>query len=88
MFTTESNDGIIKYDIITTKFVGRHNQTEAIVLDRFYDVGNRFEKGNVNLFANKILNLDGRLLKLGIMNYIPFGIWKNTVCVDAVTMCA
>lgn len=70
------------YDIITTKFIGRHNNSESIRLETYNGVNQTFRYGNVDLFPNKLMNLEGRPLTLSMIELPPYSVWRKTVSFD------
>lgn len=75
----EDDDDV--FDLITSQFVGRYNNTAPILLDTYDRSTQTFVGGKQNLYPNKLINMQGRPLKLGLMNYKPYTIWFPTVCV-------
>lgn len=78
IITPRINDDEIM-DLISSKFVGRYNNSDPILIDSFNCSTQTFLNGNYNLFPNKLLNLEGRIVKLTLMNYAPYTIWIPTV---------
>lgn len=65
------------YNLITTKFYG---ENFPITLNTFDSETKLFCNGSINLFPNKLLNLQGRAMKLSLVNYVPFTYWMEVVC--------
>lgn len=74
------------FDLITSQFVGRFNNTSAILLDTFYGRNTTF-KQNANLFPDKLSNLEQRVVRLALFNYNPYSIWKEVVSVCSTVVC-
>lgn len=66
------------FDLITSQFVGRFNNTSPILLDTFYGRNTTF-KQNANLFPDKLSNLKQRVVRLALFNYIPYTVWEEVV---------
>lgn len=69
------------FDLISSQFYGRYNNSNPRLLDTF-----NVEKGifveNVNLFADKLSNLQGRQMRVALFNYKPYTIWEKVVRLD------
>ncbi|EDS44681.1 conserved hypothetical protein [Culex quinquefasciatus] len=65
-----------RIDVVTNKFTGRDTQQEVILLDSFVPSLGTFLYGN-ELFPDKLLNLQGRFLRLAIFNYSPYTFWNE-----------
>lgn len=70
-------DGTL-FDLITSQFVGRYNNTDPRLLDR-YDISNGKFTGNLDLFPEKFSNLQGRIMRIALFNYMPYAIWEEVV---------
>ncbi|XP_055694767.1 uncharacterized protein LOC129796671 [Lutzomyia longipalpis] len=64
----DENDGE-SFDLVTSSFAGRFNNTHPIVLDHF---GAANFARNTNLFPDKLSNLQRRNLRLALFNYKPY----------------
>lgn len=72
--TNEGNS----FDLITSQFVGRFNNTSPLLLDTFYGQNATF-KQNANLFPDKLSNLEQRIVRLALFNYKPYTVWEEVV---------
>lgn len=68
------------FDLITSQFVGRFNNTSPMLLDTFYGRNTTF-KQNANLFPDKLSNLQQRVVRLALFNYKPYTVWEEVVSV-------
>ncbi len=68
------------FDLITSQFVGRFNNTSPMLLDTFYGRNTTF-KQNANLFPDKLSNLQQRVVRLALFNYKPYSVWEEVVSV-------
>lgn len=68
------------YELITSKFVGRYDSTNPRILDTF-DIANEKFKENADLFPNKFSNLQGRIMKIALFNYMPYAVWEEVVSI-------
>lgn len=67
------------YDLITSKFVGRYDNTAPRLLSTFNVVDGTFDQ-NADLFPDKTAsNLEERVVRFAIFNYKPYGYWKEVV---------
>lgn len=66
------------FDLITSQFTGRYNNSHPIYLDTYYGLNRTFQYG-VNLFPDKLTNLEKRNVTISIINYKPYAIWKEVV---------
>ncbi|XP_059608153.1 uncharacterized protein LOC132255993 [Phlebotomus argentipes] len=57
------------FDLVTSPFAGRFNNTHPILLDVF---GNSTLTSDANLFPDKLQNLQQRHLRLSLFNYKPY----------------
>ncbi|XP_037033035.1 glutamate receptor 1-like [Bradysia coprophila] len=64
------------FDLITSQFVGRFNNTSPMLLDTFYGRNTTF-KQNANLFPDKLSNLQQRVVRLALFNYKPYSVWEE-----------
>lgn len=69
------------FHVITQKFVGAKNTSMPIHVAAYDGHSKTFQNGNVNLFPNKLLNMQGKHLKVGTMLYVPYDIYIETVLV-------
>lgn len=60
-----------QYEFLTHKYVGVKNNSEVIVLDKWFANNNSFLKGN-NLYPDKISDMQGRTLRLATFTYLPY----------------
>lgn len=68
-----------KYDLVTSTFVGTANHSRPIHLNTYDGDQRTFEIQHVNMFSNKMLNLQGREFRISLMNYKPYCLWYLTV---------
>lgn len=74
-----SSTGQRMFDIMITKFVGRNKSSTPIRLETYNGINQTFLIGDVNLFPNKLLNLEGRPLTLTLIDFPPYAVWRKTV---------
>lgn len=72
-----NSDGTL-FDLITSQFVGRYNNTDPRLLDAFDVTTGKFSK-NTNLFPDKFSKLQGRTMRIALFNYNPYAIWQEVV---------
>ncbi|XP_065072646.1 uncharacterized protein LOC135697019 [Ochlerotatus camptorhynchus] len=65
-----------RIELITNRFSSRDHFQELMILDSFVPSQGTFLQGN-DLFPDKLLNLEGRFVRLAIFNYHPYTIWKK-----------
>lgn len=74
---------VIDYDLITTRFAGRHPEhaADAVRLGTFQVDGSsrRGFVGAKSLFPDKVRSLDGRIVRLAMFNYKPYSVWEEVV---------
>lgn len=73
----ENIDGT-SFDLITSKFVGRNDNTNLRLLDTF-DVVNQKLIENADLFPEKFFDLQGRIMTIALFNYKPYATWEEVV---------
>lgn len=78
IITPIENDNV-NFQLITSRFIGKTNYTFPIVLDTYDGQRGILVGGTTDLFPNKMLNLHGRYLKVGLARYEPYIAWTNTV---------
>lgn len=68
------------FEFYTTHYAGNEN-SESLYLLAFAAVDDDFQEisSNVNLFPDKILNLQGKEVSLALFNYLPYVLWKEVV---------
>lgn len=75
------------FDLITSQFVGRFNNTSPMLLDTFYGRNTTF-KQNANLFPDKLSNLQQRVVRLALFNYKPYSVWEEVVSIRVLPIVA
>ncbi|XP_016969094.2 uncharacterized protein LOC108037123 [Drosophila rhopaloa] len=70
--TTTSPYRDINFELWTQKFVGAFSNLDALLLDAF--LPNETFAKRVELYPNKLLNLQGRSLLVGSITYVPYTI--------------
>lgn len=75
-----SNDPPSSFNLITSQYVGRFNNSAARYLDSF-DANKGTFANNASLFPDKFANLQGLSIRLAIFNYIPYAVWKLVVSI-------
>lgn len=65
------------YNLITSKFTGRHDNRAPITLSTF-DISNGLHQNTV-LFPDKFINLHERVVRLAFCNYQPYSVWSEVV---------
>lgn len=81
LIVVPSNDPPGSFDLITSQYVGRFNNSAARYLDSF-DVTKSIFVHNANLFPDKLANLQGLSIRLALFNYIPYAVWKLVVSIN------
>lgn len=66
------------FDLTTSKFVGRFDNTKPLLLDTYNGRNSSFIE-NSNLFPNKMTNLHQRVVRMALFNYKPYAIWVEVV---------
>lgn len=66
------------FDLITSQFVGRYNNTDPRLLDTFDGAAGKFSE-NSDLFPDKFSKLQGRTMRIALFNYNPYAIWQEVV---------
>lgn len=66
------------FDLITSRFVSEENNNDSLILDTFDVLSGSFDK-NADLFPNKFMNLEGRIVRVALFNYKPYAIWEEVV---------
>lgn len=61
----------VVYQFLTHKYVGKENNSEIIVLDKWFSKNESFLNGR-NLYPDKINNLQGRPIRLATFTYLPY----------------
>lgn len=69
------------FDLITSQFIGRYNNTDPRLLDTFDITSGKFVE-NVELFPEKFSNLQGRIMRIALFNYMPYAIWEEVVTMN------
>lgn len=72
------NDGQV-FNLITHKFVGIINPSMPVHLTNYDGNSKTFQNDDVNLFANKLWDLQGKNIKVATMIYVPYDIYYKTV---------
>lgn len=70
------------FEFYTTNFVG-NNHSECLYLLAFAAVDDEFEEisSNIDLFPEKVTNMQGKEVVLAIFNYLPYVLWKEVVSI-------
>lgn len=68
------------FELYTTNFVGNEN-TESLYLLAFVEIDDDFKQilSNVNLFPEKLSNMQGKDVTLALFNYLPYVLWREVV---------
>ncbi|EDV30287.2 uncharacterized protein Dana_GF23026 [Drosophila ananassae] len=64
----------INFELWTQKFVGAFGNLDAVRLDAFLPNETLAKTERVELYPNKLLNLQGRSLRVGSITYVPYTI--------------
>lgn len=77
----EYSEKVETFQLSTTKFVGsNHESSTLIALAELHLNENPAEKfSNVDLYPDKVYNMEGREVVLAIFNYMPYVLWKEAV---------
>lgn len=69
------------FKLSTTKFVGKKQESLTLItLTELQLNENPEEKfSNVDLYPDKLSNMQGREVVLALFNYMPYVLWKETV---------
>lgn len=67
------------FHLMTQKFVGNENTSMPVQLATYDGNSKAFQNDSVNLFPNKLLNLEGKHIKVATMMYVPYDIYYETV---------
>lgn len=67
----------INFELWTQKFVGGSGNLDAILLDAF--LPNETFANRVELYPNKLLNLERRTLRMGSITYVPYTVTNYVV---------
>lgn len=67
------------FDLITHKYVGIEHTSEPVHLTTYDGHSRTFHNDSVNLFSNKMLNLEGKHIKVATLEYKPYTILRKTV---------
>lgn len=69
------------FKLLTTKFVGLNNESSSLltVAELKLNENPKEKLANIDLYSNKILNLQGREVVLSLFNYMPYVLWKEVV---------
>lgn len=71
------NDGT-SFDLITSQFVSQENSADPRLLDTFEVTNEKFIE-NADLFPQKFADLQGRIMKISLFNYMPYAVWEEVV---------
>lgn len=80
LIVVPSDDPVGSFDLITSQYVGRFNNSAARYLDSF-DATKATFVHNANLFPDKLANLQGLSIRLALFNYIPYAVWELVVSI-------
>lgn len=80
LIVVPSNDSAGYFDLITSQYVGRFNNSAARYLDSF-DATKGIFVNNASLFPDKLANLQGLSIRVALFNYIPYAVWKLVVSI-------
>lgn len=69
----------INFELWTQKFVGAFGNLDAVRLDAFLPNETLGKTERVELYPNKLLNLQGRSLRVGSITYVPYTITNYVV---------
>lgn len=78
LIVVPSDDRPGSFDLITSQYVGRFNNSAAQYLDSF-DASKGTFIHNASLFPDKLANLQGLSIRVALFNYIPYAVWKLVV---------
>lgn len=78
LIVVPSDDRPDSFDLITSQYVGRFNNSAARYLDSFAATKGTFIH-NASLFPDKLANLQGLSIRIALFNYIPYAVWKLVV---------
>lgn len=67
----------INFELWTQKFVGASGNLDAVLLDAF--LPNETFARRVELYPNKLLNLQRRTLRMGSVTYVPYTVTNYVV---------
>lgn len=67
----------INFELWTQKFVGASGNLDAVLLDAF--LPNETFASQVELYPNKLLNLQQRTLRMGSVTYVPYTVTNYVV---------
>lgn len=67
------------FSFLTTKFAGSKNESSKLIILTEAHLNDDPERtlNAIDLFPNKILNLQGREVVLSLFNYMPYVLWKE-----------
>lgn len=75
---TPSLDDISSFDLTTQRFVGVDTAEEPVLLTKFFANGT-FEDDFVDLYPDKLKNLEGREFNVSTITYVPYVITETVV---------
>lgn len=58
--------------------MGRYDNTKSVLLDTFNGDPTTMDRLD-NLFPDKITDLQGRIVRVALFNYIPYSVWEEVV---------
>lgn len=69
------------FKVLSTKFVGLNNESTTLLIVAELDLKDdpRDKLASIDLYPDKIFNLQGRDVVLSIFNYMPYVLWKDVV---------
>lgn len=72
---------LLNFNFLTTRFSGENNKSSSLYTLKSILINDDLNTtlGNINLFPNKIHNLQGREVALAIFNYMPYVLWTEVV---------
>lgn len=77
----EYSEEVEAFQLLTTKFVGSNQESSTLIaLAELQFNENPAEKfSNIDLYPDKVYNMQGREVVLAIFNYMPYVLWKEAV---------
>lgn len=78
---TSSNSVDEKFLLWTQEFVGKESYLNPILLDTF--LANQTFQNNVELYPDKLRNLEGKVVKVSAIVYVPYVISKFVVSLSS-----
>lgn len=77
----EYSEKVETFQLSTTKFVGLNNESSTLMTLAELQLNEKpAEKfADIDLYPEKISNMQGREVVLAIFNYMPYVLWKDAV---------